>query len=182
MELGMIGLGRMGANMTERLVRGGHRVIGFDPNPEARARVEGRGAGSAASLEALVGRLEIPRAVWLMVPAGDVTDRSVAALAQLLAEGDTLVDGGNSNYKDTLRRAALLAARRIHYVDCGTSGGVWGLAEGYSMMIGGRKPRSNACGRSSRPWRRRLSAAGAASARADPATSPRWSTTESNTG
>ena len=137
MKLGMVGLGRMGANMTERLVRGGHRVIGFDPKPEARRRIEDRGAGSAASLEALVAALEAPRTLWLMVPAGDVTDRSVAALTPLLATGDTVVDGGNSNYRDTLRRAAQLAERRIHYVDCGTSGGVWGLAEGYSLMVGG---------------------------------------------
>ena len=137
MELGMVGLGRMGANMTERLVRGGQRVIGFDPNLDARRRIEEQGAASAASLEAVVAGLSPPRTLWLMVPAGDITERSVTALSLLLAEGDTLVDGGNSNYKDTLRRAALLAERRVHYVDCGTSGGVWGLAEGYSMMVGG---------------------------------------------
>ena len=133
----MVGLGRMGGSMTERLLRGGHRVIGFAPNPATRRRIEARGAGSAASLEALVAGLGVPRTLWLMVPAGDVTERSVTALSLLLAEGDVLVDGGNSNYKDTLRRAALLAERRIHYVDCGTSGGVWGLEHGYSLMIGG---------------------------------------------
>ena len=137
MELGMVGLGRMGANMTKRLVRGGHRVVGFDPKLEARERIEAQGAGSAASLERLVAGLETPRTLWLMVPAGEITDRSVTALSPMLAEGDTLVDGGNSNYKDTLRRASLLAERRIDFVDCGTSGGVWGLDQGYSMMVGG---------------------------------------------
>jgi 6-phosphogluconate dehydrogenase len=137
MELGMIGLGRMGANMTERLVRGGHRVIGFDPNPEARKRVEDIGAGSVDSLQAMIAGLAAPRAVWLMVPAGAITDQSIASLSPLLVAGDTIIDGGNSNYKDTIRRAAMLANRGIHYVDSGTSGGIWGLAEGYSLMIGG---------------------------------------------
>jgi len=137
MELGMVGLGRMGGKMAERLLRAGHRVIGFAPNPETRKRIEERGAGSAASLEALVGSLAVPRTLWLMVPSGDVTESSVVALSRLLAEGDILVDGGNSNYHDTLRRAARLAERRIHYVDCGTSGGVWGLERGYSLMVGG---------------------------------------------
>jgi 6-phosphogluconate dehydrogenase len=139
MELGMIGLGRMGASMTERLARGGHRVIGFDPKPESRKRVEGKGARSAASLEALVAQLEVPRTVWMMVPAGEATDATLAALLPRLTAGDTAVDGGNSNYRDTLRRAKMLAEKDIGYVDCGTSGGVWGLTEGYSMMIGGSK-------------------------------------------
>jgi 6-phosphogluconate dehydrogenase len=137
MELGMIGLGRMGANMTERLVKGGHRVVGFDPKPEARAWVEDKGAESAASLPSLVASLKAPRTVWMMVPAGSITDSTVTALLPLLAAGDVLVDGGNSNYKDTLRRSISAAAQKIGYVDCGTSGGVWGLAEGYSMMVGG---------------------------------------------
>ena len=137
MDLGMIGLGRMGANMAERLVRAGHRVVGFDPKQESRARVEQKGAESAASIEGLAAKLRTPRALWLMVPAGAAVDDSISGLLPLLAEGDILVDGGNSNYKDTLRRAQMLAGKRIHYVDCGTSGGVWGLAEGYSMMIGG---------------------------------------------
>ncbi|WP_417473202.1 phosphogluconate dehydrogenase (NAD(+)-dependent, decarboxylating) [Luteimonas mephitis] len=137
MELGMIGLGKMGANMAQRLVRGGHRVVGFDPNPDARSRVEAFGAESAASLEELVGKLPAPRTVWMMVPAGDITGGTVDALAKLLAPGDTIVDGGNSNYKDTLDRAKSVAGKGLHYVDCGTSGGVWGLAEGYSMMVGG---------------------------------------------
>jgi 6-phosphogluconate dehydrogenase len=139
MELGMIGLGRMGANMSQRLVRGGHRVVGFDQNSQARTDVEGKGAESAASLALLVAALKTPRTVWMMVPAGDATDSTIAALLPLLAPDDVLVDGGNSNYKDTIRRAAMLAGRKIHYVDSGTSGGVWGLEEGYSLMIGGDK-------------------------------------------
>jgi 6-phosphogluconate dehydrogenase len=123
--------------MTERLVRGGHRVVGFDPKPDARSSVEAKGAESAASLAALVSKLKAPRTVWLMVPAGDITDSTVNALLPLVTAGDTLIDGGNSNYKDTLRRAKMLAEKHIHYVDCGTSGGIWGLSEGYSMMVGG---------------------------------------------
>jgi 6-phosphogluconate dehydrogenase len=137
MELGMIGLGKMGANMAQRLVRGGHRVVGFDPKPEARAAVEQFGAESADSLQAMVGKLAAPRAVWMMVPAGDITGSTVDALLALLAPGDTIIDGGNSNYKNTLDRAKAVAEKGLHYVDSGTSGGVWGLDEGYSMMIGG---------------------------------------------
>jgi 6-phosphogluconate dehydrogenase len=139
MELGMIGLGRMGANMAERLLRGGHRVVGFDPNAQARASLEAKGAASAGSLEELVAKLPAPRTLWLMVPAGAITDQTIEKLLPLLAPGDALVDGGNSNYKDTQRRAAQAAARKIDYVDSGTSGGIWGLAEGYSLMIGGDK-------------------------------------------
>jgi 6-phosphogluconate dehydrogenase len=139
MELGMIGLGRMGGNMAQRLLRGGHQVLGFDPDAAARTVLEGKGGGTRDSLQALVAALPAPRVLWMMVPAGRITDDTVAALAGLLAPGDVVVDGGNSNYKDTLRRAAALAGKRIDYVDCGTSGGVWGLAEGYSLMIGGDK-------------------------------------------
>jgi 6-phosphogluconate dehydrogenase len=139
MELGMIGLGRMGANMTERLVNGKHRVVGFDPNAEARTRIEAKGAESASSLDAVVARLASPRVLWMMVPAGDVTDATVTALLHLLAPGDVLVDGGNSNYKDTLRHSSDAAGVQVAYVDCGTSGGVWGLSEGYSMMVGGNE-------------------------------------------
>ncbi len=137
MELGMVGLGRMGANMAERLVKGGHKVSGFDPNVDARKAAEANGIAPAASLEALVKALPAPRVLWLMVPAGKVTDDTVNTLLPLLAKGDTVIDGGNSNYKDTLRRAQLYAEHGLGYVDCGTSGGVWGLKEGYSMMIGG---------------------------------------------
>jgi 6-phosphogluconate dehydrogenase len=137
MELGMIGLGKMGANMAQRLVQGGHRVVGFDPVPEARKRVEGFGAESADSLQAMVARLAAPRAVWMMVPAGDITGSTVDALLSLLDKGDTIIDGGNSNYKNTLDRAKAVADQGLHYVDSGTSGGVWGLEQGYSMMVGG---------------------------------------------
>ncbi|MDR3388773.1 MAG: decarboxylating 6-phosphogluconate dehydrogenase [Rudaea sp.] len=137
MELGMVGLGRMGANMAERLVRGGHKITGFDPDADARKAVAACGAAAVASLQALVQALPTPRAIWLMVPSGKITDDTVNTLMPLLGAGDAVIDGGNSNYKDTLRRAQLYTTRGIGYVDCGTSGGVWGLKEGYSMMIGG---------------------------------------------
>ena len=137
MKLAMIGLGRMGANMAERLVRGGHGVVGYDPKAEARKQIESKGAQTAASLDALVKTLESPRIVWLMVPAGEITDSTISALIPLLAAGDTIIDGGNSNYKDTLRRAKALETKGIHYADSGTSGGIWGLDGGYSMMVGG---------------------------------------------
>jgi len=137
MELGMIGLGRMGANMAQRLSSGGHRIVGFDPKAQARASIEDAGAESAVSLDALVAKLPVPRTLWLMVPAGAITDSTIDALLPLLSAGDTIIDGGNSNYKDTLRRAKTLADKKINLVDSGTSGGVWGLVEGYSLMIGG---------------------------------------------
>ena len=137
MELAMIGLGRMGANMAERLVRGGHTVRGYDPGEAARQQAEARGIAPHANLQNAVAALPTPRVVWLMVPAGQVVDDTIAQLRPLLATGDTVIDGGNSNYKDTQRRGAQLAEAGIHYIDCGTSGGVWGLAEGYSLMIGG---------------------------------------------
>jgi 6-phosphogluconate dehydrogenase len=138
MRIGMIGLGRMGANMATRLLRGGHEVVAYDRDAEAVQRLaRNAGAEAAASLEALVRRLEPPRAVWVMVPAGDATETTIAALAAALAPGDVVIDGGNSNYRDTQRRAAELAPAGIDLVDAGTSGGVWGLAEGYSLMVGG---------------------------------------------
>lgn len=137
MELAMIGLGRMGANMAERLVRGGHTVRGYDPGEAARQQAEARGIVPHANLQNAVAALPTPRVVWLMVPAGQVVDDTIAQLRPLLAAGDMVIDGGNSNYKDTQRRGAQLAEAGIHYIDCGTSGGVWGLAEGYSLMIGG---------------------------------------------
>jgi 6-phosphogluconate dehydrogenase len=137
MEIAMIGLGRMGANMAQRLLRGGHRVVGYDPADTARALLEKSGAETAASLEQMVAKLKAPRTVWLMVPAGEITDSTIANLMPLLAAGDTIIDGGNSNYRDTQRRAAMTLQRKIQYVDSGTSGGIWGLAEGYSLMIGG---------------------------------------------
>ncbi|MEW5828882.1 MAG: NAD(P)-binding domain-containing protein, partial [Chloroflexota bacterium] len=133
MKLAMIGLGKMGLNMTDRLVRGGHDVIGYARSDASVAAAVAVGARGAHSLEEAVGQLEMPRVVWVMVPAGQVTDDIIEKLSNLLSIGDTVVDGGNSNYKDTLRRAELLDSRGIHFVDCGTSGGVWGLAEGYSL-------------------------------------------------
>lgn len=137
MELGMVGLGRMGANMTTRLLRGGHRVVVFDTRPEAVQASVSEGAVGAESLEMLATLLAPPRAVWVMVPAGDITEQTVVALRHVLESGDTLIDGGNSNYKSSMRRAAACGAQGIHFLDVGTSGGIWGLAEGYSLMIGG---------------------------------------------
>jgi 6-phosphogluconate dehydrogenase len=137
MELGMIGLGRMGGNMTQRLLRGGHRVVVYDLNPQAVAAAVGEGAVAAASLPDMARRLQPPRAVWVMVPAGIITENTVNAIAEALEPGDAVIDGGNSNYKDTMRLAADLAERGLFLVDVGTSGGVWGLEGGYSMMVGG---------------------------------------------
>ena len=139
MELGMIGLGRMGANMVERLLRGGHRVAGYDRDPAAIRRVAEKGAADADSIEKLASQLAAPRAVWMMVPAGDPVDQTIQALMPHLSAGDVIVDGGNSNYKDTMRRATQLRAQGLGLVDVGTSGGIWGLAEGYSLMVGGEK-------------------------------------------
>jgi len=135
----MIGLGRMGANMAQRLLRGGHRVVGFDPAVAARELLEKNGGETAATLQLTVAKLKAPRALWLMVPSGEITDTTINNLMPLLAAGDTIIDGGNSNYRDTQRRAAAAAQRQLQYVDSGTSGGIWGLAEGYSLMIGGDK-------------------------------------------
>ena len=137
MELGMIGLGRMGGNMAQRLVRSGHRVAGFVRKPDALKEMEGKGIVPVTTLEALVNELKAPRIVWLMIPAGAAVDETIAALLPLLSADDVIIDGGNSNYKDTQRRAQMLKANQIHYVDTGTSGGVWGLENGYSIMVGG---------------------------------------------
>jgi len=139
MELGMIGLGRMGANMTERLVLGGHRVITYDRSAEAVQRVVDKGAVGAHSLADFVKQLSLPRAIWLMVPAGDPVDQTIELLLPQLSKGDVLIDGGNSNYKDSIRRAEKLKQQGLHFVDAGTSGGIWGLKVGYCMMIGGEK-------------------------------------------
>lgn len=137
MELGMIGLGRMGANMTERLIQGGHRVVSYDHNPEAIQRVVDKGATGSRSLADFIQQLKLPRAVWLMVPAGDPVDQTIEQILPQLSKGDIVIDGGNSNYKDSIRRADKLKQSGIHFVDVGTSGGIWGLKVGYCMMIGG---------------------------------------------
>ncbi len=139
MKIAMIGLGKMGANMTRRLINDGHEVVVYDLDPDNVAHLVAEGAEGAASLEDLVERLPAPRAVWLMVPAGDVVEKNVTALAELLEPDDTIIDGGNSFYKDDVRRAGLLTHRGIHFIDVGTSGGTWGLERGYSLMIGGDK-------------------------------------------
>jgi 6-phosphogluconate dehydrogenase len=133
----MVGLGKMGGFMTERLVRGGHRVVGYDRDATVVQKVSEKGIAGANSLEKLIGALKAPRAVWLMVPAGKPVDDTIDLLLPHLAAGDTIIDGGNSYYKDSVRRAAALKPKSINFVDCGTSGGVWGLTEGYSMMVGG---------------------------------------------
>jgi len=137
MKLGMVGLGRMGGNMTVRLLQHGHEVVAFDPSPEAVDRTIQAGAAGASSLQDLVSRLEAPRVVWLMVPAGEITETTVRELGGLLSSQDVVVDGGNSFYKDSLRRAGQLEAAGIRFVDCGTSGGIWGLENGYCLMVGG---------------------------------------------
>ena len=139
MQLGLIGLGKMGGNMAERLKLGGHQVVGFDFSAEAVAKLTASGNIGASTLEELVQKLEGPRAIWIMVPSGDPVDQTIAKLEPLLAPGDILIDGGNSNYKDSIRRHAEATAKGFNFVDVGTSGGVWGLKEGYSMMIGGDK-------------------------------------------
>ena len=137
MELGMVGLGRMGGNMAQRLVNAGHRVITYDRDTDAVMASAGFGGEGATSLGDVVSRLAIPRALWIMVPAGQTTEDVIDELAQLLSSGDAILDGGNANYKDSMRRGEKLGAQGIDFIDVGTSGGVWGLTEGYSLMVGG---------------------------------------------
>ena len=137
MELGMVGLGRMGGNMAQRLLTGGHHIVAFDPQPLAVKAAEGNGADGASSLDELVSKLTAPRAVWVMVPDGAPTESTIKSLAELLSDGDMILDGGNSNFNDSIRRSRELAESGIEFMDVGTSGGVWGLTEGYSMMVGG---------------------------------------------
>jgi len=139
MRLGMVGLGRMGANMTRRLMRGGHEVVVSDLSTDNVKHLAGEGAIASSSLDDFVSKLGKPRAAWLMVPAGNATEQSVVALAQRMQLGDILIDGGNSYFKDDIRRSRQTKDKGIHYVDVGTSGGVWGLERGYCMMIGGPK-------------------------------------------
>src|ERR1700746_1193534 len=139
MQLAMVGLGRMGANMTRRLMRGGHQLVVSDLSPDAVKQLMGEGATGSASLDDLVTKLTPPRAAWVMVPSGDATEKTVQTLLARMDKGDTIIDGGNSFFKDDVRRAEMCAAKGVHYVDVGTSGGVWGLDRGYCMMIGGPK-------------------------------------------
>jgi len=137
MELGIVGLGRMGANMARRLMRDGHKIVAYDVNPDAVAALAGEGAEGASDLADLAAKLSAPRAVWVMVPAGEITEQTVDAVAAVLEPGDAIVDGGNSYYRDDIRRAEKVGEQGIDYVDCGTSGGVFGLERGYCLMIGG---------------------------------------------
>jgi 6-phosphogluconate dehydrogenase len=137
MELGIVGLGRMGAGMARRLMRDGHKIVAYDVNPEAVAELEGEGATGASSLQDLASAMPAPRSIWVMVPAGEITEKTVEGVAAVLESGDAIIDGGNSYYRDDIRRAAEVGKQGIDYVDCGTSGGVFGLERGYCLMIGG---------------------------------------------
>ena len=139
MELGMIGLGRMGGNMAQRLVAGGHRVVTFDRNAAVVTASRDFGAVATSSLEEVVSKLTAPKAIWMMLPPGQPTENTLGELAKLLSPGDAILDGGNANYKDSMRRGEKLAAQGIDFIDVGTSGGIWGLAEGYSLMVGGNE-------------------------------------------
>src|ERR1700690_200859 len=139
MQLAMVGLGRMGANMTRRLMRGGHQLVVSDLSPDAVKQIAGEGATGSTSLDDLITKLTPPRAAWVMVPSGDATEKTVQTLLARMDKGDTIIDGGNSFFKDDVRRAEMCAAKGVHYVDVGTSGGVWGLERGYYMMMGGPK-------------------------------------------
>jgi 6-phosphogluconate dehydrogenase len=137
MELGIVGLGRMGANMARRLMRDGHKIVAYDVNPDAVSQLASEGAEGASSLEEMASKLSAPRSVWVMVPAGEITEKTVEDVAAVLESGDAIVDGGNSYYRDDIRRATKVGEKGIDYVDCGTSGGVFGLDRGYCLMIGG---------------------------------------------
>jgi 6-phosphogluconate dehydrogenase len=137
MQMAMVGLGRMGANMSLRLLRGGHEIIAYDRAPEPAQALKSEGGIPATSLEDVIARLKAPRHVWVMVPSGAPVQQTLEALAPLLEKGDCIIDGGNSNYKDSVARGQMLAERGIHFLDCGTSGGIWGLANGFCLMIGG---------------------------------------------
>jgi 6-phosphogluconate dehydrogenase len=139
MQLAMIGLGRMGSGMTMRLLQGGHQVIVFDRSPDAIAAVGGKGATAASSLEDLGQKLKAPRIFWLMIPAGPPVDDTIQRLSGVISPGDIIVDGGNSNYKDSIRRAETLRSQQVEFLDCGVSGGVWGLKVGFNLMVGGNQ-------------------------------------------
>jgi 6-phosphogluconate dehydrogenase len=137
MQLGMVGLGRMGANLVRRLMHDGHACVVFDVNADAVKALAEEGATGATSMADLVSKLDAPRSVWVMVPAGDITEKTIAGLAEQLSEGDVIIDGGNSYYRDDMRRSGALSKQGIHHLDVGTSGGVWGVERGYCLMIGG---------------------------------------------
>src|SRR5271169_1457391 len=137
MQLGMVGLGRMGAGIVRRLMRDGHRCVGYDVSPDAVAAIAADGAVGADSIADFVSKLEPPRAAWVMVPAGEITDKTIAELASAMEPGDTIIDGGNTHYHDDIRHSSELRERGIRHIDCGTSGGVWGLERGFCLMIGG---------------------------------------------
>ena len=139
MQLGMIGLGRMGFNMTERLMLGGHKLVVYDRSPEAIKSAQNKGATGAASLKEVVAKLSAPRAVWIMVPSGAPVDQTIDELLPLMSKDEVIIDGGNSFYKDSIARGQRVAAAGLHYQDCGTSGGIWGLKNGYCLMIGGER-------------------------------------------
>ncbi|MBO0857255.1 MAG: decarboxylating 6-phosphogluconate dehydrogenase [Chloracidobacterium sp.] len=139
MRLGMIGLGRMGANMVRRLMRGGHECFVFDLNADSVRQLEGEGAIGAKTIEEMVEKMQKPRAVWVMVPAGAPTEKTIEALSKVMIAGDVIIDGGNSHFKDDVRRAKLLSEKGVHYLDAGTSGGIWGAERGYCLMVGGEK-------------------------------------------
>ena len=198
MQIGMIGLGKMGGNMSRRLMKAGHHAVVFAPSAKSREALAKDGATAAVSLADVAKKLdERPRAIWLMLPAGQVTEETIENLRGLLERNDIIVDGGNSFYKDDIRRAKKLAEKGIRYVDCGTSGGVWGIERGYCMMIGGPKRRWITSIRSSRRWLRGWAISGARRGvrkairapsaaismpvRPAPGTSSRWCTTASNT-
>ena len=198
MQIGVIGLGRMGGNISRRLMKAGHHCVVFDSNAKPREALAKEGATAVQSLEDMVKSLkERPRAVWVMLPAGQITEETVERLGGLLEPDDIIIDGGNSFYKDDIRRAKLLADKRIRYVDCGTSGGVWGIDRGYCMMIGGPKQAVDwldpifaalapgwAISQGHRAVPRAIPAPNVATFTPDrpaPATSSRWCTTASNT-
>jgi len=137
MDIGITGLGRMGAGMAERWVRGGHRVVAHNRSRGPIDELAAKGADGAYSIEELVGKLKTPRAIWIMLPAGDVTEQMIHTLIPLLEQGDTIIDGGNTNFNDDIRRAAMLKQHGLNYIDQGTSGGIWGLENGFCLMVGG---------------------------------------------
>ena len=145
MQIAIVGLGKMGGNMVRRLMRGGHTVVAYDRDPAAVQKLVGEGATGAGSLDELVQKLSAPRAVWVMVPSGAPTEDTINALAGKLSENDVVIDGGNSNFRDSMRRSKELAEKKLRFLDAGTSGGVWGLENGYALMIGGDKSAFEHC-------------------------------------